>query len=81
MFPSVLPDYKPALPANVGWEPFPFIAPSWVLRREIAVSTTDICDKVVLAGSAGVLLCPPWDGCRSSQAECRAWGALSPREL
>lgn len=34
------------------------VAPNWVLRREIAVSATDICDKVVLAGSAGVLLCP-----------------------
>lgn len=79
VFPSVLPDYKPPLPASVGWETFPFQHCSKLgLGKRNSVSSTCICDKVVLAGSAGVLLCPltGWMH-RAARQSDRAWGARS----
>lgn len=58
MFPSVLADYEPVLPANVGWETFSFI--HWSKLRNHCFyhkhfQTCCDCNKEVLAVSAGVL--------------------------
>ena len=66
MFPSVLADYKPALPADVGWETISFMPRSKLgpEKRNRCFCHKHFkhrcdCDEEVLAGSAGVLL---WDG-------------------
>lgn len=63
MFPSVLADYEPALPANVGWEKSSFMYRSKVSPENRNrhfyhkhFQTCCDCDTGVLGGSAGVLL-------------------------
>lgn len=60
MFPSVLANYKPALPAYVGWETFSFmhrskLGPEKRNHHHEHFHTRCDCDEEVLGGSAGVL--------------------------
>lgn len=79
VFPSVLPDYKPALPANVGWETFHFMHCSklgperrncWFYQTLLVLS--DVCDKEEMVAFCWVL---PWDGCTEQPGS--VWSALS----